>query len=225
VSKPRIVDFFCCAGGAGVGYFRAGFDVVGVDINPRPNYPYDFIQADALELLRDVDFLRQFDGVHTSPPCQAKCALTKGTNAKLADRYVDLYPIVAPLLYAAGVPGVIENPEARADVTLCGEMFGLGVLRHRRFELVNWATSKPKHVKHRGRVRGWRHGEYFDGPYIAAYGKGGGKGDVREMQQAMGIDWTDVHEELTEAIPPAYTEWVGTRLLEHLTATDMEEAA
>ncbi|MCQ6554765.1 DNA methylase [Streptomyces sp. C10-9-1] len=220
MSRPRILDLFCCSGGAGVGYARAGFDVVGVDIQPRPRYPLPFVQADALDVLRDVDYLRQFHAVHTSPPCQAKCSLTKGTNAAMAERYVDLYPIVAPLLYAAGVPGVIENPAARADVVLCGEMFGLGVLRHRRFELANWVTSKPKHVKHRGRVRGWRHGQYHDGPYIAAYGKGGGKGSASEIQEAMGITWTDVHEELTEAIPPAYTEWIGGRLMKHLTAAE-----
>ncbi|WP_329168339.1 DNA methylase [Streptomyces sp. NBC_01267] len=225
MKKPRILDLFCCAGGAGVGYARAGFDVVGVDIVDRPRYPFEFFQADALEVLRDVSYLRTFSAVHMSPPCQAKCALTKGTNAKLASRYVDLYPIVAPLLYAAGVPGVIENPEARADVVLCGEMFGLGVLRHRRVELVNWSAAKPKHVKHRGRVRGFRHGKWYDGPYVAAYGAGGGKASVPEMQQAMGITWTDVREELTEAIPPAYTAWVGERLSAHVVAGQLEEAA
>jgi DNA (cytosine-5)-methyltransferase 1 len=139
--------------------------------------------------------------------------MTLGTNQALADRYEDLYPVVAPLIYASGVPAVIENPSARPDMVLCGEMFGLGVLRHRKFELVNWSAPAPAHVKHRGRVRGWRHGTFYDGPYIAAYGKGGGKGSAAEIQEAMGIDWTDVHEELTEAIPPAYTEYIGRQFL------------
>jgi hypothetical protein len=73
--------------------------------------------------------------------------------------------------------------------------------------------SPPPHVRHRGRVRGWRHGQYFDGDYLAIYGKGGGKATVPEMQAALGIDWTDVHEELTEAIPPAYTQFLGEQLL------------
>ncbi|MET9957390.1 hypothetical protein ABZ135_38345 [Streptomyces sp. NPDC006339] len=95
-------------------------------------------------------------------------------------------------------------------------MFGLGVIRHRKFETSGWTPMQPPHIKHRGRVRGWRHGAYHDGPYIAAYGKGGGKGSVAEMQQALGIDWTDIHDELTEAIPPAYTRFLGEQLITQL---------
>lgn len=219
LTKPKIVDFFCCAGGAGEGYARAGFEVVGVDIVDRPNYPHKFIKADALELLQDPDFLSQFVAAHTSPPCQHGAAITKGTNKHLQETYPNLYGPTRDLLYPLGIPAVIENTYARPDWVLCGEMFGLGVLRHRRIELVNWSAPAPEHKKHRGRVRGWRHGQYFDGPYIAAYGKGGGKGSVQEMQEAMGIDWTDVHEELTEAIPPAYTEFIGHQLMEHLEAS------
>ncbi|MFB7188448.1 DNA methylase [Streptomyces sp. NPDC056230] len=217
MNRPLIADVYCCAGGAGRGYGDAGFDVFGVDKVDRSRYPYRFAQGDALEFLRRVvagDIV--VDAVHASPPCQARCAMTLGTNKHLAPNYDDLYDETRELMQAAGLPGVIENPSARPDVVLCGEMFGLGVLRHRNFELVNWSTAKPKHVKHRGRVRGYRHGQWFDGPYIAAYGKGGGKGTVQEMQTAMGIDWTDVHEELTEAIPPAYTRYIGERLMAHL---------
>ena len=98
MAKPKLLDLFCCAGGAGEGYARAGFEVVGVDIVDRPNYPHKFMKADALEVLVDHDFLSEFAAIHTSPPCQAKCALTKGTNAHLAGLYVDLYPLVMPLL-------------------------------------------------------------------------------------------------------------------------------
>lgn len=210
----RVIDLCCCAGGAGAGYFAGGATYVeGWDIVPRSRYPYNFRLGDALEVLRNPAYLRLFDLVHISPPCQAKCSLTAGTNKAMADRYTDIYPEVRDRLYASGVPGVIENPSARPDMVLCGEMFGLGVLRHRKFELVNWEAPAPKHVKHRGRVRGYRHGEWFDGPYIAAYGKGGGKGTVAEMQEAMGIHWTDVHEELTEAIPPAYTEYIARQFM------------
>lgn len=216
MQRPKILDLFCCAGGAGEGYHRAGFDVIGVDIVDRPNYPHEFIKADALDVLQDKGFLSQFDAIHASPPCQHGCAITKGTNKHLQDTYPNLYGPTRDLLYAQSLPGTIENTYARRDWTLCGEMFGLGVLRHRRIEQVNWSAPAPKHKKHRGKVRGWRHGKWQDGPYIAAYGKGGGKGTVREMQQAMGIDWTDVHDELTEAIPPAYTEYIGEQLMKHI---------
>ncbi|MFF6928333.1 DNA cytosine methyltransferase [Streptomyces californicus] len=228
MKKPRLLDLFCCSGGAGEGYFRAGFDVVGVDIVERERYPHLFVKADALEILRNVDYVRTFDAVHASPPCQAACALTKGTNQHLAPNYDDLYDETKELMEAAGVPGVIENPSARPDVVLCGEMFGLGVLRHRNIELVGWTTDfkfKRDHRKHRGRVRGLRHGVWYDGPYVAAYGNGGGKATVPEMQRAMGITWTDVREELTEAIPPAYTEWIGERLMAHVMGDEMREAA
>lgn len=210
----RVLDLFSNIGGAGAGFFAAGADYVeGWDNVPKSRYPYTFRLGDALEVLRDRAYVRTFDFVHASPPCQAKCSLTLGTNKALADRYVDLYEPVRDLMLASGVPGSIENPRSRPDMVLCGEMFGLGVIRHRNFELVNWSAPAPAHVKHRGRVRGWRHGQFFDGPYIAAYGKGGGKGTVAEMQAAMRITWTDVHEELTEAIPPAYTEYVGRQFM------------
>lgn len=214
--RPKVLDLFCCAGAASVGYSVAGFRVVaGVDIADRPRYPFDLRRGDAITFLREnAGWIREnADLVHASPPCQARCSLTRGTNSAMADRYEDLYPQTREALHELGVPAVIENPSARPDVVLCGEMFGLGVLRHRRFELVNWTTTKPEHRKHRGRVRGWRHGEYHDGPYLAAYGAGGGKATVTEMQQAMGIPWTDVREELTEAIPPAYTKWIGRAFL------------
>lgn len=213
VPRPRALDLFAGAGGASMGYYLAGFDVVGVDINPQPNYPFEFHQADALTYPLDG-----FDLVHASPSCQWACTLTLGTNAGLGRDYPRPYPQIRDRLLALGIPAVIENPEARPDVVLCGEMFGLGVIRHRKFELLNWSSPQPMHLPHRGRVRGWRYGRYFDGPYIAAYGKGGGKGSAAEMQQAMGIDWTAVHGELTEAIPPAYTRHLGDSAREWLTA-------
>ena len=112
--------------------------------------------------------------------------------------------------------GVIENVPAapiRKDITLCGEMFGLGVIRHRGFELRGWTMHRPDHIKHRGKVRGWRHGTYQDGPYLAVHGEGGGKGTVKEWQQAMGINWTASRRSIAEAIPPAYAEHIGRRLI------------
>ncbi|MEU5825636.1 DNA methylase [Streptomyces sp. NPDC047803] len=198
-----------------MGYWRAGFDVVGVDIVPRPNYPFCFVQGDALDVMREM--CQEFNLVHASPPCQAHTALTKGTNK--GRTYVDLIPQMRELCEWFGVDWVIENvvgADIRRDLSLCGEMFGLGVIRHRDFE-TGWmgtpGPKQPRHLKHRGPVRGWRHGVWRDGPYIAAYGKGGGKGTVPEMQQAMRITWTDVHEELTEAIPPAYTQYIGRQFI------------
>ncbi|MFF0741982.1 DNA methylase [Streptomyces sp. NPDC004111] len=224
--RPRLLDLFCCAGGAAMGYHRAGFDVTGVDIVARPAYPFTFHQGDALEFLADLiatGEIRRYAAVHTSPPCQHGCALTVGTNRAMGwgRTHVQLIPTLRELLDTTGLPYVIEQPNGRApvrkDLNLCGEMFSLGVLRHRTFELGGWTTAQPVHRPHRGRVRGWRHGRYFDGPYVAAYGSGGGKATVPEMQHAMGIDWTDVREELTEAIPPAYTHHIGTAALTHLT--------
>ncbi|MFD0375786.1 DNA methylase [Streptomyces sp. NPDC127112] len=221
--RPRLLDLFSCAGGAGMGYHWAGFAVDGVDIVDRSaRYPFAFRQGDALTVLADLitsGEISAYTAIHASPPCQAGCALTVGTNQSQGwgGDHVDLVAPTRRLLEASGLPYVIEQPNGKADVrkdiTLCGEMFGLGVLRHRNFELGGWSSPQPAHLPHRGRVRGWRHGRFHDGPYVAAYGSGGGKATVPEMQQAMGITWTDVREELTEAIPPAFSEWIGRALL------------
>lgn len=224
--SPRLLDLFCGAGGAAMGYHRAGFEVVGVDIEPQPDYPFKFIQGDA-RAAQDLILSRWdlIDAIHASPPCQAHSALTKGTNGGRS--YPDLIDEARVVIGSwigsrpAGstCPSVIENVAGapiEKDLMLCGEMFGLGVIRHRYFEVNGWTVDQPHHPAHRGRVRGWRHGEYFDGPYLAVHGEGGGKGSVSEWQTAMGIDWTDTRKSIAEAIPPAYTRWIGTQLLEHL---------
>ncbi|WP_330313269.1 DNA methylase [Streptomyces sp. NBC_00523] len=218
--RPKILDLFSCAGGAAMGYNRAGFDVTGVDIIDRPSYPFSFVRADALDHLAALitsGEITRFAAVHASPPCQAGCTLTVGTNQSRGwgRTHVQLIPELRVLLDTTDLPYVIEQPNGkapvRADLRLCGEMFGLGVLRHRVFELGGgWTVPQPAHPKHRGYVRGYRHGVYRDGPYVAAYGAGGGKASVPEMQAAMDITWTDVREELTEAIPPAFTELIGS---------------
>ncbi|MEU5189544.1 DNA methylase [Streptomyces klenkii] len=221
-ARPRVLDLFCCARGAGTGYARAGFAVDGVDIADRPNYPFAYHRGDALDRLTTLittGEIAAYTLVHASPPCQDKCALTVGTNRSRGwgGAHNDLVAPTRELLEATGLPYVIEQPNGRArirrDLSLCGEMFGLGGIRHRNFELGGWATSRPAHPRHRGYVRGYRHGVFRDGPYVAAYGAGGGKATVAEMQAAMGITWTDVREELTEAIPPAYAEWIGRAFL------------
>lgn len=211
--RPLLLDLFCGAGGASVGYHRAGFDVIGVDINPQPDYPYEFIRGDALDVLGDFIGEPALVAVHASPPCQASSNLTKGTNA--GRRYPQLIPATRKLLARTGVPTVIENVQGsdlRRDATLCGEMFGLDVIRHRYFEC-SFPIVAPAHKPHRGRVSGMRHGVWYTGPYVAVYGEGGGKGSVAQWQKAMGIDWTDNRKSIAEAIPPAYTEYVGRQLI------------
>ena len=208
----KLLDLFCGAGGAGKGYMDAGFDVTGVDIEPQPDYPGTFIQGDAIAFLAAHG--HEYDAIHASPPCQASSALTKGTNKGKV--YLNLIPATRALLALFQGPTVIENVQGsdlRRDFTLCGEMFGLGVIRHRYFEVSGFTPLTLTHKKHRGRVAGWRHGEWFDGPYFAVYGEGGGKGSVAQWQEAMGVHWTDSRKSIAEAIPPAYTRFIGGQIM------------
>jgi SAM-dependent methyltransferase len=211
----RVLDAFCGVGGATRGYQLRGLYVVGVDIAPNPDYCGDeFIRSDAVEFIREHG--GEFDFIHTSPPCPGYSSLTKGTNESqgwdAALGYPRLIPDVRRVLRQSGRPYVIENVQGspvRVDALLCGASFGLRVLRHRYFEMGRWHTRAPVHKPHRGRVQGWRHGTYYDGPYRAVYGDGGGKGSISDWQQAMGIDWTADTKSIAQAIPPAYTHWLA----------------
>lgn len=220
----RLLDAFCCAGGATKGYQLTGFHVTGVDINPQPRYCGDeFHQGDAVEFIREHG--HEFDLIHASPPCQHDCTLTAGTN-KGKFTYPDLLEPTREALESTGRPYIIEQPQGKAskrmrtDLKLCGEQFGLAVIRHRIFEVQGIEVPWLEHKKHRGRVKGWRHGEFYDGPYFAVYGDGGGKGTVQEWQDALGIHWTDVRKELAEAIPPAYTKYIGKYAMLSLNGLD-----
>lgn len=222
----RLLDLFSCAGGAAMGYNRAGFEVVGVDIAPQPNYPFEHHVADALEFVAEHG--REFDVIHASPPCQAHSTLSKGNRPRgVGAVHLDLIPATRAALEATGQPYVIENVTSapvRPDVVLCGLMFGLGVFRHRWFELGGWAMLSPAHPGHGGhRVAGWRHGVRYAGDMVAVYGDGGGKGSVEQWQAAMGIDWTTDRNELAEAIPPAYTEHIGRQLMAALSTRTQPE--
>ena len=152
--------------------------------------------------------------------CPDEGGTNKKRNAEKGIEHPDLIAATRKLLDSTGKPYILENvqgSEVRRDMTLCGLMFGLKVFRHRYFELGGWTGVAPIHPSHRGhRVSGWRHGVKYEGDMFAVYGKGGGKGTIPEWQDAMGIDWTDVHHELTEAIPPAYSEYIGKQLMETL---------
>lgn len=215
MTKPRLLDLFCGAGGAAMGYHRAGFEVVGVDIKPQPHYPFEFYQGDALDnIFTDPGVTRSlFDAIHASPPCQAHSALRSlWKNAK----HPDLIEPTRNLLKASGLPYVIENvPGAPLiDPTrLCGSMFGLGangrqLRRHRLFE-APWLGPWAPLCRHQGQP-------------VGVYGYGGGgkmtrgyKGTEAEYREAMGIDWA-TKAEIAQAIPPAYTEWIGKQLMEAL---------
>lgn len=220
--RPRLLDLFCCAGGASMGYHRAGFDVVGVDINPQPNYPFEFHRADAIEFAIERAF--QFDAVHASPPCQTFSSLTAGNRGRdgWTDGHLDSLSTVRQYFSYLEMPYVIENVQGaplRPDIKLCGLMFGLPTFRHRLFELGHWAAEPLEHPSHKGhRVAGWRHGVKHEGNVYGVYGNGGGKPTIAQAQEALGIDWTVSRAELNEAIPPAYTEYLGRRLMAHITA-------
>lgn len=217
--KPRLIDLFCCAGGAGMGYALAGFDVTGVDTVRHKRNPHPLIEADVFEL--DPEWISEhFDAVHASPPCQGYTSMRHAPGAKGAPRLIER---VRKLMQETGLPWIIENvemaaKEMRNPVMFCGTMFGLGAQghdlhRHRLFE-----TSFPveqMECRHTGspvigvygghaRCRSERHGgrrtkDTWDGGHKAA------------ASEALGIDWMTLTE-MSEAIPPAYSEFLGRQL-------------
>ena len=244
--KPRILDLFCCEGGAGTGYARAGFEVVGVDITEQPLYPFRFIQGDALDALDEVVAtemitgvtqprgfgLWEFDAIHASPPCQASTTMSnrwRGKGGK-ADSHENLIDATRELLVATGLPYVIENvPGARAHlhdpVVLTGEMFGLRVHRPRLFE-TNWplmVPPKPKAAKDTIGVYGRSH----DGRLLWRRKDGSEQraaSSLEEGREAMGMPWASWRG-CAEAIPPAYTHLIGVQLFAFLHRSDLSEAA
>ena len=214
--KPRLLDLFCCAGGAGVGYSKAGFEVVGVDISKQPHYPLPFVQTDALTL--DPKFIALFDAIHASPPCQSYSDLAKRNGN--ADEWPRLIEPVRDMLVRSGLPYIIENVEGaplRNPVILCGTMFkGLRVIRHRLFE-ANFPIVPPPHGKHPiCHTFDKRKGQYGKTDEMRDFVSvnGGGNCSVAAARAAMGINWMTKNE-LNEAIPPVYTQLIGEQLLDH----------
>jgi C-5 cytosine-specific DNA methylase len=224
---PFLLDLYCGAGGAAVGYWQAGFEVTGVDVSPQPNYPFNFVQSDVRDL--DMEWLSTFDAIHASPPCQNESILMKGNRGRgWEDDHKPWIPFTRDMLLATGKPYVIENVQGapmRADVTLCGLMFDLKVFRHRIFELGRWTMPKPTHPSHKGhRVSGWNHGVRYDGDMFGVYGDGGGKGSISDWQYAMGIGHIDTKKSLSESIPPAFTFHIGKHLMSFAESTDFSES-
>ena len=207
----KLLDLYCKAGGASKGYADAGFEVIGIDIKKQKRYPYTFIQADCLEVLKDLDYLRTFDVIATSPPCQTHSATKhlRVAQGKTTDK-VDLIPQTRQALIASGKPYVIENvPGAPLinPVQFCGSYFGLKVRRHRLFESnLPIIGSGCKH-KEQGRpvgIYGSMRDEIPGGGHTAK--------TIEQAREAMGIDWM-IWGELVEAIPPVYTYEIGKQLI------------
>jgi DNA (cytosine-5)-methyltransferase 1 len=237
--RPVLLDLFCGAGGAAMGFHRAGFDMVGVDIAPQLHYPFQFVQADALELMAAildlgpwpgdeiVEAVEIVDAIHASPPCQFATAYKRTGNVRPSPNLIEPVRI---LLEESGLPWVIENieparPFLRDPILICGSMFDgptIDIQRHRLFE-TNW-TLEPPHWPCRHQLAGV---DRFPGGRSKER-TGSSRGLVRGtieigtwdiplavQQEAMGIDWTTL-DELSEAIPPAYTEFIGAQLLDHV---------
>lgn len=225
--RPRLLDLFCGAGGASVGYHRAGFAVLGVDIVPQPRYPFEFVRADALEALRqwiDGDThleLGEFAAIHASPPCQSYSMAANNGSGKDAPRLIGP---TRDLLLASGLPYVIENvekarPFMREPALICGGSLGLRIKaldadnpRHRLFE-TNWSLMVPPCSHRRGRTIG----VYGNGTNQWHREKYGRNLTAAEKNEAMEIDWM-ARGSLEQAIPPAMTELVGHQLIQHAMA-------
>jgi DNA (cytosine-5)-methyltransferase 1 len=208
---PRLLDLFCGAGGAAMGYHRAGFEVVGVDINRQPHYPFQFVQADAMTFPLDG-----FDVIHASPPCQSYSRATRNLwGAERADAHPDLLAPTRDRLAGSGLPYIIENVEGapiRASIMLCGTMFGLNIRKHRWCETSFDLLLAPASCgDHRNLYNPWKGGpgvrsadkfrEAQGTPWIPGEG-----GSSRKTAVRTGGDCSD-------AIPPAYTEWIGRQLI------------
>ena len=222
--KPRLLDLFCGAGGASVGYYKAGFDVVGVDIKPQPHYPFEFAELDAIEAMTalfltnwgNYYYSTEFDAIHASPPCQAftKKHATWGRKRTYQYNHGDWLTPTREKFERNGKPYIIENVNGsplRGTLMLCGTMFGLKIIRHRFFEF-NWdmPIMTPTTCNHKDVYNPW---------------SGDGR-SADKMREAMGIDWMPTSGgasrkagytgDLYNAIPPAYTEYIGGYLIKHI---------
>ena len=251
MSKPKLLDLFCGAGGAAMGYYRAGFDPYGIDNKPQPHYPFPFLLMDAMEamdrLLRgegltfsngETLYLADFDAYHASPPCQFGSTMTRG---RWKDRkHPNLIPATRERLDATGKPYTIENVEGSrrqliTPVMLCGTMLGLQtsagnqLRRHRYFECKGfWLLVPPcnhSQASAIGVYGGGQHPQRRVPATIGVWGHAGGSSNrdglvqfgTDARREAMGIDWMNGNE-LSEAIPPAFTEYIGKYLIEALKA-------
>ncbi|WP_281916547.1 DNA cytosine methyltransferase [Nocardia sputorum] len=220
--RPRLLDLYCGAGGASMGYHLAGFDVVGIDITPQPRYPFTFHQGDALEFLAGHG--HEFDAIAASPPCHDHSTLSARAGTNGSGWLLDA---TLRALQAQPLPWIIENvmgAKMRRDIVLCGSMFGLRTYRHRQFAIdhrLPLLPAVPWHPAHTIRTSAKKRRRDFDaGMHISI------TGDIGAWlgPACMGIDWM-TGPELAQAIPPAYTEHLGRHLLTAITGTPEAGAA
>ena len=207
----KLLDLFCGVGGASAGYAAAGFDVTGIDLKHGKRYPYTYIRGNVLGYLQDLDFLRSFDVIHASPPCQTYSITQHLRNAQgKTTSKVDLIPQTRQALIASGKPYIIENVPGSPlidPVQLCGSSFNIKVRRHRLFESNVALNGSICNHKRQGRpigVYGSLNDQIPNGGKTAA--------NIVEARQAMGIEWA-IWSELVEAIPPVYTEYLGAQIV------------
>lgn len=231
-SPHAVLDVCCGAGGAARGYADAGLAVWGIDINPRLEHDYlrsgaeRFIAADALDVLADRSFIRHFDFVHISPPCQRFSRLSN-CRPGLAETYPDLITPGRELLLVADMPFIIENVSGarnwlRNPITLCGTMFGRPTYRHRLFEPGGGLTLTAPvqgEAPRRNRECQWHHpvptaraGHWKPGMYVSV----GGHERKAPVREAMDIDWMRRREDVAESVPPYFTQHIGTQVLQQL---------
>ena len=210
----KLLDLYCGVGGASVGYHQAGFEIYGVDLKHGKRYPYTYLRADVLDVLRDEEYINQFDVIHASPPCQTHSITQHLRNAQgKTTSKLDLIPETRAALIASGKPYIIENVPGSPlinPIQLCGSSFGLKVRRHRLFESnLSLIGSECLH-KEQGRPVGVYGSLRDDIPH------GGKTADsIDQAREAMGISWA-IWSELVEAIPPLYTSYLGNQIRELL---------
>lgn len=207
--RMKLLDLYCCQGGAGFGFEQAGFNVTGVDLYPQPKHKGKFIQADAIEYL--LKYGHEYDYIHASPPCQEYSQ--SSMQFRIAGKsYPDLISATRAALIEIGKPYNIENVPGSPllnPVILCGAMFGLPTYRHRHFE-TNWGLKQPEHPEHLAKNTKMGRAPKF-GEFIQYMGHFSGVQYVRDFT---GLQWMDQYG-LAQSIPPQYSKYIGEQFLKH----------
>jgi len=211
----RLLDLYCCGGGAGYGYEQAGFAVTGIDIEAHPNHRGVFIQSDAIEYLKA--HYHEYDAIHASPPCQAYSQASAQFRSR-GKEYATLIEATRDALIETKLPYIIENVPGSPlinPIQLCGAMFGMRTYRHRLFES-NIPLEEPPHPKHISKNTPMGR-KPKQGEFIQYVGHFSGVGEVKEMT---GLHWLNQNE-LAQSIPPQYTRYIGIQLIKYLNSVNL----
>ena len=215
----KVLDLFCGAGGAAKGISQTKskeIEIMGIDIIPQPEYPFYFEKGDVMQILNDS--AKGWDFIWASPPCQA---YSEGGNKESRKKYPKLIEPLREMLLKTGAPFVIENvPKAplRKDLMLCGEMFGLKIIRHRIFEIHGFKCAQPKHLKHKGKVSTGEYQGVYTGGRCGCFGNKELRnklkvGTIKQWQNAMGITHITDRKAIAESVPPAYSQYIFSQFL------------